>query len=87
MGTQTVRYVSSDAEQAAAVQRELDNLQTDAKILRELTAGTKKANAMLRDAKSKLEPLFHTVGMAFHGFDVRRPRKQTRTIDYSPNDS
>lgn len=77
MGAQTVRYVSSDVEQAVAVQKELDNLQTDAKILRELRAGTKKANEMLRDAKVKLEPIFHTAGMVFHGLDVRRPRKQT----------
>ena len=85
-GEQTVRYVSSDAEQAAAVQKELDNLQTDTKILRELRAGTKKANEMLREAKAKLEPIFHTAGWAFHGLDIRRPRKQTTTIDRSPND-
>jgi hypothetical protein len=87
MGAQTVRYVSSDAEQAAAVQKELDDLQADTKILHELRAGTKKANAMLRDAKAKLEPIFHTAGWEFHGLDIRRPRKQTTTIDRFPNDS
>ena len=87
MGAQTVRYVSSDAERATALQKELDNLQTDTKILRELRAGTKKANALLRDAKAKLEPVFRTAGWAFHGLGIRRPRKQTTTIDRSPNDS
>jgi hypothetical protein len=87
LGAQTVRYVSSDVEQAAAVQKELDNLQTDTKILRELRAGTKKANAMLRNAKAKLEPIFHTAGWAFHGLGVRRPRRQTKATGPFPDDS
>jgi len=74
-GRQVVRYVGS-AERAAAVERELSDLQAETTAVRELNTVVKLANKMLRDSKTELEPLLASHGYAFHGMSIRRPRKR-----------
>lgn len=72
-GRQTVRYVGS-AERAEAVKRELNQLQQDVQLERELKAWVKRTNQRLREAKRQLEPLLNAQGFAFHGQAIRKPR-------------
>jgi hypothetical protein len=71
---QVVRYVG-DAAHAAAIQAELDRLQADRRLERELGRITSTARRMLRAGKRQLEPLLAKENLKFHGLALRRPRK------------
>ena len=71
---QVVRYVG-DAQHAAAIQAELDRLQADRRLERELRRITSTAQRMLREGKHQLEPLLEQENLRFHGLALRRPRK------------
>ena len=74
-GKQAVRYIGNPGR-AAAVERELLDLQTETATRRELNAVVKVANKMLRDSKTQLEPILASHGFAFHGLSIRRVRRR-----------
>jgi len=81
-GKQVVRYIGCDAGQAKSLREELAELQMRRKAERRLSAVTRQARHVLRQAKRKLEPTFHEHGLAFHGLTVRRPRCRTDAADW-----
>ncbi len=73
-GSQSVRYIGPDAAQAAAVQRELDELQEERQKELKLARLTDTAKRMLRESKRVLAPVLAEEGFGFHGYEVRRHR-------------
>jgi hypothetical protein len=71
-GRQVVRYIG-DAAEAAAVKQELDQLQSRRRIRRDLAALDRAARRLLRQTKTRLEPLVTAYGWKYHGRVVRRP--------------
>ncbi len=71
-GQQHVRYLGSDAAVADRVRAELAKLQAAARLDRELGRLARGAKRILRNAKSRLEPLVQDAGYGFHGLSVRR---------------
>ena len=76
---QIVRYIGSDPDKAAAVQRELDHLQEERKTELELSRLTEKVKKMLRESKQVLAPLLAEESFAFHGHQIRRHRLRRTT--------
>ena len=73
-GRQVVRYVGG-TEKAGLVAQELNTLQAARRVQRELAELGVAARLILRDAKTKLEPLLLDRGFKYHGQAVRRPRR------------
>ena len=73
---QVVRYVG-DADRAAAVERELSELQHEATVMRELKARMRIASSILRVTKRLMTPILEANGLAFHGLAIRRSRKSS----------
>jgi hypothetical protein len=74
-GEQVVRYVGCDARQAELLRNELTELQRARQAKRQLSALTRQARRMLRQAKRQIEPTLNEHGLAFHGLAVRRSRR------------
>ena len=74
-GQQRVRYIGG-AEQAKAVQAELDVLQREVQLRRRLARLRRAAALVLRRGKRQLEPLLGARGFYFHG---RAPRQRRKT--------
>lgn len=72
-GRQIVRYIGDD-RRAAAIQKEMRELQADVRIMRQLKAIATAANQRLRQAKKELEPILNANGFTFHGLAIRRRR-------------
>eukprot|EP00913_Durusdinium_trenchii_P010900 g10229.t1 len=71
---------------SGAVAGELQMLQARVTARRKLTAITRLAGQMLRDAKTRLEPILEMNGFVFHGMSVRRARQRTAdTFSSSPD--
>jgi hypothetical protein len=78
-GQQVVRYIG-DADRAREVERDLAALQHATQTMRRLREVTQLARRELRDAKRVLAPLLTENGFAFHGFAIRRPRRQNSNV-------
>ena len=74
-----MRYIGHDAAQAAAVQRELDQLQEERKSELKLARLTDTAKRLLRESKQALAPVLAEAGFGFHGYQIRRHSQLTDT--------
>lgn len=79
-GRQVVRCVGG-TDVAALVAAELNTLQINRRKQRELDLVGRAARQMLRDAKTKLEPLVLEQGFKFHGRAIRRPRRPAKQLN------
>ncbi len=77
-GRQQVRYLGASAEIAARARRELDRLQAERQLDRDLRRQVRAARRALRAAKRASAPLLARLGLAYHGFAIRRPRPGRR---------
>lgn len=75
-GRQQVRYLGSDPARAAAVERALDQLQQARRHELELPRLTAAARRTMRESKQTLAPLLEAEGLRFHGYAIRRPRRE-----------
>ena len=75
-GRQHVRYLGAAAEVAERARRELDRFQAARRWARELQKQVRAARLALRAAKTRSAPLLQQLGLAYHGFEVRRRRRQ-----------
>jgi hypothetical protein len=75
---QVTRYVGTDQELAAQVQRALEHWQRPRRLDLELGRLAREANRKLRRAKQQLRPKLRTCGLYFHGLSVRRKRADRR---------
>ena len=75
-GYQHVKYVGSTGR-AAAVQHELERLQSEVRTRRELAGLVRDARQVLRASKSTLKPLLESRGFRFHGLEVRQRQQKT----------
>lgn len=83
-GRQAVRYIGN-ADRAETVKAELELLQAESKLNRELKAKVKIANEMLREAKRLMEPVLTENGFVFHGLAIRRPRQRQHNTSTNRN--
>jgi hypothetical protein len=74
-GTRQVVRCLADAEQAEAVQRELDDLQHETRALRQLRKLSQLARQKIRNSRDRLAPLVKANGWRWHGLAIRRPRR------------
>jgi hypothetical protein len=72
-GRQVVRYLS-DAAAASAVSAELNQLQINRRIRRELRALDQAGRRLLRESTKKLQSLVQSYGLKPHGRNYRLPR-------------
>ncbi len=73
-GRQVTRYLGSDPQVAAQVERALEQWQQARRLDLELGRLAREANRKLRRAKQQLMPEVRTYGLYFHGLSVRRKR-------------
>lgn len=74
-GRQIVRYLGTDPAAAAAVRRELDQLQNAVRTRAMSRRLVRSARKVLRDNKQALRPEAERAGFHFHGHAVRRRRR------------
>jgi hypothetical protein len=72
---QVVRYISSSRERADEVVNELESLQRDRALDLALYRTMKLATQALRNGKKSLEPMISKFGLHFHGYELRRRKK------------
>ena len=73
---QRVRYLGTDQVTADRVAQELDHLRLPNQLDRKLRDLNWEANRLLRESKRRLEPVVAQAGLKFHGFALRKPRKE-----------
>lgn len=73
-GRQVVR-VLGDADQVAAVKRELAVLQTERRLIRRIAELNRDAIRWRRESKECLRPVLEAHGLKFHGRSVVRPQR------------
>lgn len=74
-GRQRVKYLGTDAAQAALVQQELEKHQRGRQINQQLRELNRETAKLLRESKHRLEPFVAQAGLRFHGRAIRRPRR------------
>ena len=84
-GRQHVRYLGTSAEVGEQARRELDRLQGDLHLARELRRQLRLARLALRAAKRESAPLLGQLGLAYHGFAIRRPHRGPRPRPIAAN--
>lgn len=73
-GRQIVRYVRRDPALLAQIRRELEELQTAARLNRRLRRLRREVRFRLRAAKARLSPALEERGLSYHGLSIRRKR-------------
>ena len=76
-GKQHVRYIGIDEEAKAKVEQELEELQADRRLDRELLRLTRDARALLREVKRRLTPELAGARVKFHGNELRQTRRSS----------
>src|SRR5688500_2321395 len=74
-GCQRALYLGTDENLVNLIRGELKDLQASRRRGRELLRLEKKALALLRTSKQRLESQLIQAGFRFHGRAIRRPRK------------
>jgi hypothetical protein len=77
-GRQRVRCLGSNLAFVEKVQGELERLQLECQMARQLIWETKNARRLLRESKSALQDMLGAAGFHFHGYGVRRSRGTTK---------
>ena len=77
-GRQRVKYVTTDPVVAAALERQLRQLQRAKDNDITLRSLNREARQLLRQCKNRLSPLVEQAGLGFHGRALRRPRPTNR---------
>ena len=86
-GRQHVRYLGTTHEVGEQARRELDRLQADRQLAREFRRPAREARRALRAAKRVTAPLLRQLGLAYHGFAIRRPHRGPRPTPTAPNEN
>jgi len=86
-GRQQVRYLGTSPEAGEQARRELARLQEEQQFARDLRRRARVARRALRAAKAASAPLLDQLGLAFHGFEIRRPQRGPRSVPTVPNET
>jgi hypothetical protein len=73
-GRQRVRCLGNDASTAKGIEQELAVMQTAVRTDRQLTKLHRNLRIVLRESKTRLEPLLESRGIRFHGHKIRQTR-------------
>ena len=71
---QVVRYIGTDLNRVARIQREIETLQSDGRAQQHLQRQVRSARKALRESKRNLAPLLLDSGLRYHGYAIRRSR-------------
>jgi hypothetical protein len=77
-GRQRVRCLGSNPAFVEGIQGELERLQHEYQLQRQLVREVKHARRLLRESKSALKDMLEAAGFRFHGYGIRRSRGTTK---------
>lgn len=77
-GRQIVKYIGPDPALAASIRDAVASLQRPRMLVDELHRVDNEAQALLRRTKRDLQAMLAAAGLRFHGYALRRTRKQSQ---------
>lgn len=73
---QRIKYLGTETARADGMEYQLRQHQSICRIKKQLRDLGREGMAILREAKVRLEPFLEARGLAFHGLEIRRRRRQ-----------
>ena len=76
---QRTKYLGTDLAGVNCIQEQLRQHQSICRIKKQLRDLGREGRAVLRETKLRLQPLLEEIGLAFHGWEIRRPRRRRKS--------